>query len=124
MAPSATVKPRCFYGGANVSTGENTLVSWGCFFEHTGSITIGNDCLIGMGVYFVTSHHEGNRVIGRPIIIGDDCWIGARSIGLPGVRIAPGCVDGAGSVVTRDREAGKYAGNPARLITTSSSVVS
>jgi len=123
VAPSARINPRCFFGGANVSIGANTFVNWGCFFDNNGSITIGNDCLIGMGVYFVTSHHEGHSVIGKPIIVGDGCWIGARCIILPGVRIAPGCVVGAGSVVTSELEPGKYAGNPARLITTSSSVV-
>jgi maltose O-acetyltransferase len=123
VAPSAAISPRCFFGGANVSIGANTSVNWGCFFDNKALVTIGNDCLIGMGVYFVTSHHEGASVVGRSIIVGDGCWIGARSVILPGVRIAPGCVVGAGSVVTRDLEPGKYAGNPARPITTSPSVV-
>ena len=47
--------------------------------------------------------------------IGSDVWIGGGAIILPGVTIGDGAVIGAGSVVTRDVEAGiTVAGNPAR----------
>jgi maltose O-acetyltransferase len=36
-----------------------------------------------------------------PVTIGDDAWIGARSIILPGVVIGKGCTVAAGAVVTR-----------------------
>ena len=36
------------------------------------------------------------------IVIGNDVWFGMRVILLPGVRVADGCVVGAGSVVTAD----------------------
>src|SRR5262249_7252748 len=52
------------------------------------------------------------------VVIGNDVWFGTRMILLPGVRVADGCVVGAGSVVTRslDEPYGIYAGNPARLL--------
>ena len=52
------------------------------------------------------------------IVIGNDVWFGTRVIVLPGVRVADGCVIGAGSVVTANlaEPYGIYAGNPARLI--------
>ena len=52
------------------------------------------------------------------IEIGNDVWIGARVVVLPGVHIADGCVVGAGSVVTSSlgEPYGIYAGNPARLL--------
>ena len=52
------------------------------------------------------------------IVIGNDVWIGARVVVLPGVHIADGCVVGAGSVVTSRlaEPYGIYAGNPARLL--------
>ena len=52
------------------------------------------------------------------IVIGNDVWIGARVVVLPGVHIADGCVVGAGSVVTSSlaEPYGIYAGNPARLL--------
>jgi maltose O-acetyltransferase len=47
--------------------------------------------------------------------IGSDVWIGGGAIILPGVTVGDGAVIGAGSVVTRDVEAGQtVTGNPAR----------
>lgn len=40
----------------------------------------------------------------EPIVIGNDVWIGANSIILPGVNIGDGAVIAAGAVVTRDVE--------------------
>jgi len=52
------------------------------------------------------------------IIIGDNCFIGARSIMLPNIKLGENCIIAAGSVVTKDYEAnGVYGGNPARHIT-------
>lgn len=53
----------------------------------------------------------------RPVIIGNDVWIGANAIILPGVRIGDGAVIAAGAVVTKDVD--DYAivgGVPARVI--------
>ena len=38
----------------------------------------------------------------KPIVIGDDCWIGGHVVILPGVTIGRGSTVAAGSVVTRD----------------------
>ena len=52
-----------------------------------------------------------------PIVIGDDVWIGARAIILPGVHIGRGAIVSAGAVVTDDvPEYAIVAGNPARVI--------
>ena len=53
----------------------------------------------------------------KPIVIGNDVWIGRSVIVLPGVTIGDGAVLGAGAVVTKP--VGAYAivaGNPARLV--------
>lgn len=53
----------------------------------------------------------------RPVVIGNDVWIGGRVIILPGVKIGDGAIIGAGSVVTKDvSEYDVVAGNPARVI--------
>ncbi len=53
----------------------------------------------------------------KPVIIGDDVWIGARVIILPGVTIGSRVVVGAGSVVTKDLPSNTVcAGIPCRVI--------
>ncbi|WP_434743540.1 acyltransferase [Micromonospora sp. SH-82] len=88
-------------------------------------ITLGNDVHITAGVQFVT--HDGGTLILRkehpdlewtaPIVVGDDVYLGIRTIVLPGVTIGDRCVIGAGSVVARDVPDGTVAaGVPARPI--------
>ena len=51
------------------------------------------------------------------IVIGNDVWIGARVILLPGVKIGDHVILGAGAVVTKDiPDYAIAAGNPARII--------
>ena len=52
-----------------------------------------------------------------PVHIGDNVWIGAGAIILPGVTVGDGSVIGAGSVVTKDVPGGVVAaGNPCRVL--------
>ncbi|MDV7243724.1 DapH/DapD/GlmU-related protein [Rhodococcus oxybenzonivorans] len=74
-----------------------------------------------MRVLLSTSSHElagasrrAGNVSGRPITIGDGCWIGAGATILGGVSIGAGTVIAAGSVVNSDCEPNAlYAGCPA-----------
>ena len=60
--------------------------------------------------------HQGFSVE-KPVIIGNDVWIGDRVTILPGVRIGDGCIVGAGAVVTHDIPAFAIAaGNPAKVV--------
>jgi acetyltransferase-like isoleucine patch superfamily enzyme len=53
----------------------------------------------------------------KPVFIGNDVWVGAKSIILPGITIGDGTVIGAGSVVTKNvLPYTIVAGNPARII--------
>lgn len=44
----------------------------------------------------------------KPIVIGDDCWIGGRVVIVAGVTIGNGSTVAAGAVVVKDVEASKY----------------
>jgi maltose O-acetyltransferase len=112
-----------FFGELNAQIGSATYINARCFFDGFAPIHIGNNCLVGMEVLFLTSHHTLEGVgsygppQGREIVIGDGCWIGARAMILPGVTICDGVVIGAGAVVTKSiSRPGLYAGVPARLI--------
>lgn len=110
-----------YFGGANIYIANKTYINIGCYFDTASNISIGENCSIGMGCSFITATHEignHNKRAGinksLPIIIEDGCWIGAKSIVLPGVRIGRGVIIGAGSVVTKDCEPNAlYAGIPA-----------
>jgi len=61
--------------------------------------------------------HDGSRRLYKDTWVGPNCFVGARSIIMPGVRIGENCVIGAGSVVTHDVPPRCIAaGNPARII--------
>lgn len=63
--------------------------------------------------------HDRTRGLYLHTRIGSNCFIGGRSLILPGIEIGDNCVIGAGSVVTKSVPAGSVvAGNPARVIRT------
>ncbi len=92
-------------------------------------VKIGNHCTIAPNVRFVT--HDGAAWIFTeefpslqkfgPIVIEDNCFIGVGAILMPNIRIGPGSVVGAGSVVTKDVPPNTVvAGCPARPICSTS----
>lgn len=93
----------------------------------SGKVTIGKNVMMGPDVCIYARNHAFDRLDipmnrqgfapERPVAIGDDVWIGARVIVLPGVKVGTGAILGAGAVVTKDVPA--YAvvgGNPARIL--------
>lgn len=61
--------------------------------------------------------HDRTRGLYLHTRIGRNCFIGGRSMILPGVTIGDNCVIGAGSIVTRDVPPNSIvAGNPAKII--------
>ena len=110
---------------ANLIIGDNVGIS-GSTICATGTVTIGNNVLIGSGcIISDTDAHpihpldrnDNIKAKAYPIHIEDDVFIGARCIILKGVRIGHGSVIGAGSVVTKDIPPMCIAaGNPARII--------
>ncbi len=78
-------------------------------------VHLGARSYIALGAVVLT--HDRTRGLYAHTRIGQDCFVGARSILLPGVTVGDGSIVAAGSVVTRDvpRDC-IVAGNPARVI--------
>ena len=116
------------FPNAVVRIGDNVGIS-GSTLRCSESITIGNNTTIGSGCLIVDTDGHPLRAeertksdyfcntVNRPIVIGDDVFIGARCIVMKGVTIGNGAIVGAGSVVTKDVPPNTVvAGNPARVV--------
>lgn len=110
--------------GYNCLIGDETFINHNAYLMDGAKITIGKHCFIGPNCGMYTAIHpifaeERNQGLemARPIMIGDNVWIGADVTILPGVTIGEGCVIGAKSLVTKDIPAYVVAmGNPCRVV--------
>jgi maltose O-acetyltransferase len=110
--------------GSHIRIGARSFVNFGLVALDVAAITIGDDVQIGSYVQLLTPTHpvdpEPRRAkweAAKPIVIGDNVWLGSGAIVLAGVTIGANTVVGAGAVVTRDLPANVVAvGNPARVI--------
>ena len=110
--------------GCYCSIGHDTFINHNAYLMDGGGITIGHHCFIGPNCGMYTAIHpmlaeERNQGLEKalPIVIGDNCWIGADVTILPGVTIGSNTIIGAKSVVTKDIPDHVLAlGNPCRVI--------
>ena len=118
------VKIICDVGGAEIYIGKNTRIHGSCIHAFK-KIHIGNDCLIAANcqIFDSNGHHSSpnerriSNGTAKEITIGDNVWIGANSIILPGVSIGSNSIIAAGSVVNKSIPAEHIAGgNPAKSI--------
>lgn len=124
----STINKGAYFGnGRDIEMGDYSGMGANCHLPN--NIIIGKYVMMGPDVYVVSnadSHEfsrtdipmalQGKREFARTII-GDDCWIGARVMIMPGRKIGKGCVLAAGAVVTKNVE--QYSvmgGNPAKKI--------
>jgi acetyltransferase-like isoleucine patch superfamily enzyme len=85
--------------GESVAIGDRVIIAWDCN-------------ILDRDYHSVDATQERTA----PVSIGNDVWIGCRSIVLKGVNIGDGAVVAAGSVVTKDVPAHTLvAGNPAEI---------
>ena len=112
------------WGGHHVRLGNNVYANFGLTLVDDAEITVGDNCMFGPNVILATAGHPIDPELRRqvyqfnlPIRIGNNVWIGAGSVVLPGVTIGDNSVIGAGSVVTKDIPANVVAvGNPCRVL--------
>lgn len=115
------------YGSGKIrrrlTIGSGVFINFGCTFDLSDQIVIGDDVSLGHEVMILTSSHvvgqQGHRAADlthAPVIIGRGAWIGSRVLILPGVRIGTGAVVAAGAVVLADLPANSMsAGVPAQV---------
>jgi acetyltransferase-like isoleucine patch superfamily enzyme len=109
--------------------GDGTFIGHRVGFNIGRSIHIGSHCYIASGcsITDMDGHpvDAADRRAGKPtppegckpIVIGDDVWVGFHVLILKGVTIGPRSIIAAGSVVTRDIPPDSVvAGNPARVV--------
>lgn len=94
--------------GHGLRTGDNVGLGRDCFYGCAGGVIIGSGTIIGN---FVSFHSENHNIADKEveirlqgvshkgIVIGKDCWIGAKATILDGAIIGDGCVIAAGAVV-------------------------
>ena len=112
----------CDYG-SNIHFGRECYLNHNCIFLDVCKITIGSNTFFGPNSQVYTATHPLDPIerrkgeFGKPVKIGNDCWIGGSAVIPPGVTIGDGVTVGAGSVVTKDVEDYTVvAGNPAKII--------
>jgi acetyltransferase-like isoleucine patch superfamily enzyme len=113
-------------GKGRIRLGKRAYIGHDSVLYGSGDLDIGNDVLIGPGVILTSQGHRFDAVglaireqplLFAPVCIGDDVWIGAGAVVLPGVRIGNGAVVAGGAVVNRDVAAFEVvAGVPAQVL--------
>ncbi len=111
-------------GGANVHFGKNVYCNFGVTMVDDTHIYVGDCTMIAPNVVIATAGHPIEPELRRqgyqynmPVRIGQNCWIGAGALIMPGVTIGDNVVIGAGSVVTKDIPDNVIAvGNPCRVL--------
>ena len=112
------------FGCKHVFVGNHVYANFNCTFVDDANIYIGNDCMFAPNVIIATAAHPIDarlRQLGyqynREVHIGNNVWVGAGSIIMPGVTIGDNTVIGAGSIVTKDIPSNVVAvGNPCRVL--------
>lgn len=116
----------CDYG-YNIHLGKDFYANYHLTILDCCKVSIGNQVMIGPNVDIYTAchpidaslRHEAGYEFAKPVSIGDQVWIGGRTVINPGVKIGSQTIIGSGSVVTKDIPGGVIAaGNPCRVLRT------
>ena len=112
------------WGGKHVHFGDGVYANFGLTCVDDTHIYVGSHTLFGPNVILATAGHPMMPELRKhgiqynmPIHIGENCWLGAGVIVVPGVTIGDNVVIGASSVVTKDIPSNSVAmGTPCRVV--------
>lgn len=112
------------WGGHNVHFGNGVYANSNLTLVDDGQIYVGDKVMFGPNVTVATANHPiepslRDRALqyNKDVYIGENVWIGAGVVIVPGVRIGKNSVIGAGSIVTKDIPENVAAvGNPCRVL--------
>jgi putative colanic acid biosynthesis acetyltransferase WcaF len=119
---------RChLYAGAKVwapwtlECGDDACIADGAEVYNPAGATIGARAVISQEAFLCGATHDYEKadfpLATARIVVGEDAWVAARSVVLPGATVGEGSVVGAGSVVTKETAPWTVnAGNPSRMI--------
>ena len=126
LGKKSVIESYCCINNAvgDVTIGDHTRIGIHCTV--IGPVSIGNNVNLAQGITVTALNHNFEDVTRRideqgistkPVVIGDDVWIGANAVILPGVTIGRHVVVAAGAVVTKDvPDNCVVAGVPAKVI--------
>lgn len=111
------------FGGHHVHFGERVYANFNLTLVDDTHIYVGSRTMFGPNVTIATAGHPilpelraRGLQYNAPVHIGENCWLGAGVIVLPGITIGDRVVIGAGSVVTHDLPSDVVAyGNPCKV---------
>ncbi|WP_125769272.1 sugar O-acetyltransferase [Lapidilactobacillus wuchangensis] len=112
------------FGGYHVHFGDHVYANFNLTLVDDTHIYVGTRTMIGPNVTIATAGHPILPELRRqdyqynmPVHIGENCWLGAGVIILPGITIGNNVVIGAGSIVTKDLPDNVVAvGNPCHIL--------
>lgn len=126
LGQQSVIESYCCINNAvgDVVIGDHTRI--GIHNTIIGPVTIGNHVNLAQGITVTALNHnfddsdkriDEQGVSTSQVVIGDDVWIGANAVVLPGVTIGTHCIVAAGAVVTKDVPSHSLvAGVPAKII--------
>ena len=104
----------------NLRLGDHVSIGERAWIDNLGNVVVGSNSVISQGCYLCTGNHDYKSpafdlIIGD-ISIGNQCWVGAFSMVLPGAEVGDRVVIGAGSVVKGSLEGDQVHSSVAPLV--------
>lgn len=115
---------RANWGGRHLHFGSGIYANFNLTLVDDGHIYVGDKVMFGPNVTISTANHPIEPELrarglqyNKDVYIGENAWIAANVVIVPGVHIGKNSVIGAGSVVTKDIPDNVVAvGNPCRIL--------